>query len=235
LPDADGRIGFTLAEIEANKNSHLTIENLSNEEITVKFSISSDPGSYSNPFDITHGDDDVIANVANGGVNYKYVASADGVVTIMTTQMLMFKTSIMAEAKPLVRVSGESDGYFGVWQLDIGDVIYTLTVSEDSILIEDNDESSASIRGTYTYTVSEDGEFALVSKDDATKALDVTLFEGGNTIVATRSSDSSQIVIDGNVKSKTISVTAGDEIRILVNSEFSDEVSFKLLFEESEA
>ena len=226
VPDSEGRVAFTLAELEANENSHLLIENSSDSEIKIKFVLYADPGSYGNPFEITSGESSVTASVASGGVYYKYVAGADGRVILSTAQPLMFKSSIMADAKPLTKVS--EDDSATVWMLDTGSVIYTVTIAEDSITIED-DSTTNSISGTYTYTVSEEGQYTL-TKGEA--VLDLTLFKGGNTIVATNSSNSKQTVISGAVESMTVDVNEGDEIRILVNSEYSDEVTFEIALEE---
>lgn len=225
-PDG-GRIAFTLSEVEANENSHLIIENTTDSEITVDFLIYSDPGSFGNPFEIPFDTTVINADVSSGAVYYKYVVGADGTVTVKTTQMLIFKSAVMSEAKPLVKISGDDNTFLGVWKLDDGAVSYTLTITEDSIVIEDGNESSASISGTYAYTLNEDGEFALKDGNDL---LPVVLFKGGNIISATCSSNSKQVVINGAVEMAVLEVKAGDEIKILVNCEYKDELKFEIYF-----
>ena len=228
-PDESDRIAFTLSEIEANENSHFIIENSGDEDVKIGFSIFADKGTFGNPFEITPDDNTLIADTSNGAVYYKYIASANGKLTLSTKQMLMFKTETMPEAKPLVKISGDEGAYNGVYELASGSVTYTITISDDSIVISDTTEGSASLNGTYSYTVNDDGEFEL--KDGET-SLPVTLFKGGSTIVATCSSNSMQIVISGTIESSTIDVKEGEMVRILVNCEFADEMIFEIEFAE---
>ena len=232
LPNNEGKISFTLAEVEANENSHLTIENISDSEVNVKFSIYANPGSYGNPYEITTEGSSITANVTGSGVYYKYSVTADGTITVKTTQTLMFKLDTMADAKALVRVSGNSNTVDGVWELDFTTYKYIFTFADGTLVIEESGTVDESIAGTYTYTVSDDGVFLL--ENDA-NPITATLFMGGSTIVVTRSSDSKQTVISGMVDSETITVVAGEEINIFVNSEYSDEVVFEIDFERTVA
>ena len=44
-----------------------------------------------------------------------------------------------------------------------------------------------------------------------------------------------KVTVNGRIATKSLKVKAGDEVKILVNSEFSDELAFEISFDASDA
>ena len=222
-PDNDGKVAFAFLESDANDNATLTIENLSDNENTLSVSVYSDPGTYGNPFIIEGNKSGATANVSNGGVYYKWTAPMAGSVTFSAENILIFKTENMASAMPLIKTEGNTDTHLGVYTLTVGGITYTVEIGDGDIVITDNAEGDASVSGSYTYTILDDGSFKVT---DGSMPMPILLSKGGRTVVITSLLSSKQTGLSGEADSVTLTVKQDEELLVFVNSEYSDEVSF---------
>ena len=146
-----------------------------------------------------------------------------GSVTFSAENILIFKTENMASAMPLIKTEGNKDTHLGVYTLSVGGITCTVEIGDGDIVITDNAEGNASVSGSYTYTILDDGSFKIT---DGSMPMPILLSKGGRAVVITSLLTSKQTILGGETDSVTLTVEQDEELLVFVNSEYSDEVSF---------
>ncbi len=225
--DSEGKVNFVLEEAGADEHSFFTIENKSDSDMTLTFSLYSDPGTHGNPYIIEELGAVTYENLAaNGSIYYKWVADKNGKIVFSTEQIYVFKTKALSAAYPMIKISGEVNSHEGVYSIVAEGVEYTITVDAEAITIVDTTEGNGNISGTYSYTLGADEAFVIETSSGAVAPF--TLYRGGRTIVVTNRTNSRQANISGNAEQTTIDVEQGDELIINISSVYLNDFTFEL-------
>lgn len=229
-----GAVSYTLEETDTNVQTFFTIENTTDEEITIGVSLYADPGAQGNPFVI-----DSLGSITASGLDsgnsvyYVWTATSTSTLVISLNPTYFIKTPLLSTAMALTKNSGNDDTFEGEYTLIADEVAYTLTVGADTIIVTDTSDSASKstyIGGEYTYTVGENG-ISIFDSNSKTAPFSISI--GGKTVIVTNNTNSKQVRVGIDGIAATIDVALNDTVSIVVSSSVSDTLTFNLAFEEN--